>query len=587
MLTGCLLNLRPPGPPSLADSVVARSRLAASLATYWRSTLPDRPDLAMALGRRVDALPSHGNTAARNASRLAMQLEPELEDIDVGALKPREFVALQSLQWEISTRAAAYTFSDLDLSLLSPRASPLRTVVDLLRRHPMESTADVERYLFLLDGAALWISDVRGELERRSVAGTIAAVDAVLAFAVHVRKLRQIAADGALRLSEGRLAILDSASRAVLRTQEAEVLAVRLLPAMDSLVAWLEGPYASTALPRAGLWQYPGGKEYYRHLLRRHSGLEIEPEEARDAGLSELRRIDSLLAVVRGQAGWNPDGAALHDSLRLLPELANSSLDSVLTRTTANQSRLAEKLPLAISPLPAALPALRAATPLEEWLYADGHVFPPLYADSATTVIASSKWTGPVASLESAGLGFRWMWPGAALAATVGFATQEGSGFILLHPSPATREGWAEYAGSLAGELGMYTDPLDAYGRLLHEGFNAALLVVDTGIHYFGWTKAQAIALLRRYSLANDAALDALLADRVVTTPGRAGVATLGAREFAAMRAWMQRALGGAYSAPAWHSELLSLGPAPLPVLGTHLEWWEWNERNPSLDAPR
>jgi uncharacterized protein (DUF885 family) len=54
----------------------------------------------------------------------------------------------------------------------------------------------------------------------------------------------------------------------------------------------------------------------------------------------------------------------------------------------------------------------------------------------------------------------------------------------------------------------------------------------------------------------------------------------LGAREFAAMRAWMQGALGSDYSGPAFHAELLSLGPGPLPVLAAHLEWWEWSQRN-------
>jgi uncharacterized protein (DUF885 family) len=580
MLTGCLLNLRPPGPPSLADSVVARSRLAAALATYWQSALSQRPDLAMALGRPVEAVPSHSNVAARSAALLSVRLLPALEEINVAALTPREFVTLQSLQKQLETGAAAYTFFDLDLSLLSPRLTPLRTIVDVLRRHPLQSTTDVERYLFLLDGATLWVSDVRGALEGRRARGVVAPLDAALAFARSVRELRQLTAGGALHLPEARLAILDSASRALVRTREAEALTNQLLPAMDSLVTWLEGPYTSAALPRPGLWQYAGGKEYYRHLVRHYSGLEIEPKDAHEAGLSELQRIDSLLAVVRRQAGWNPLPAVLHDSLRRTARLARVPLDTVLARIMARQPLIAERLGVAIAPLPLSMPRLRTATPLEAWLYPEGHVVPPLYADSATTVLATGQWTGPDALLNDRGLGFRWLWPGAALAATIGFTAEQGSGFVLLHPSAATQDGWTEYAASLAGELGMYAEPLDAYARLLAEGLNAALLVVDSGIHYFGWTKEQGLLLLRRYSLAEEGALDAMLVERIVATPGRAGAAVLGAREFAAMRAWMQGALGSDYSGPAFHAELLSLGPAPLPVLAAHLEWWEWLQRN-------
>lgn len=142
-----------------------------------------------------------------------------------------------------------------------------------------------------------------------------------------------------------------------------------------------------------------------------------------------------------------------------------------------------------------------------------------------------------------------------------------------------------QYAASLASELTNDGDPLDAYARLLHEARDAALLVVDTGIHYFGWSKAQGLALLRRYSLEHDAGLNALLAERIIATPGRAGAATLGRREFVAMRAWMERELGDAFDPAAWHTELLSLGPATLPVLGAHLEWWAWSVRNRNTNA--
>jgi uncharacterized protein (DUF885 family) len=328
------------------------------------------------------------------------------------------------------------------------------------------------------------------------------------------------------------------------------------------------------------LWQYPGGKEYYRHLLRRNSGLEITPEEAHQLGLSELNRLDSLLAIIRRDAVWNPSVAALHDSLRRIPRLTARTLDTVMAWNTRTQAQLRDTLKSAIGALPSTPPTLRAATPLERWLYPDGDVIPPPVGDSVVTVVATPAWTHPDALIEGSSMGFRWMWPGAGLATAAGFTTDENLGFVLLHPSPGTQDGWAEYAASLAGELGMYDDPLDAYGRLLHEALAAAFLVVDTGIHYFGWSKAQGLALLRRYSLAGDVALDEMLSDRVIATPGRAGVATLGAREFAAMRAWMQADLGSDFSAAQWHAELLSLGATPLPVLGAHLEWWVWRERN-------
>jgi hypothetical protein len=42
----------------------------------------------------------------------------------------------------------------------------------------------------------------------------------------------------------------------------------------------------------------------------------------------------------------------------------------------------------------------------------------------------------------------------------------------------------------------------------------------------------------------------------------------------AAMRAWMQGEQGTNFSARDWHGEVLSLGELPLPIVGSHLEWW-------------
>lgn len=588
LLTGCVLNLRPPGPPSQADSIVASNRVRRALTEYWRGVIPYRPDLALALGLPFQ-LPPHGEDMVRNASRLSTRLLPLLDEVDPDALTPREFVLLQSLRWELEGQASTYAFTDLDLSLLSPTDSPLRMVVDALMQNPLARAEDIENHLNLLNEVAEWISGIRGTLERRMARGTLPSLDVVLACTRWLRDLRGLVDSGALGVSNERLVDVRALWTDSVRAREQDAVRIHLLPAMDSLLSWLETSYTAIALPRPGLWQYAGGKEYYRHLLRRHSGLEITPEEAHQIGLSELARLDSLLTSVRRAAKWNPAIVALHDSLRRTPRMVADSLGVAMAQIAAHQLQVRAVLDSAITPLPSLPPALRAATPLERWLYPDGRVIAPALSDSQVVVVATPSWIAPDALMDGPLLGFRWLWPGTALATAVGFTADDALGFVLLHPSRAAEAGWAQYAASLAIELASHDDPLDTYGRLLHEARDAALLVVDTGIHYFGWSKVQAVSLLRRYSLESDVALDALLSDRVISTPGRSGAATLGRREFVAMRSWMERELEGAFDPASWHAELLSLGPAPLPVLGAHLEWWAWSVRNrhTSASGPR
>ena len=54
-------------------------------------------------------------------------------------------------------------------------------------------------------------------------------------------------------------------------------------------------------------------------------------------------------------------------------------------------------------------------------------------------------------------------------------------------------EGWALYAEKLGFEVGFYKDPYQHFGHLIHEIWRACRLVVDTGIHCFGWPREKAV----------------------------------------------------------------------------------------------
>ena len=138
---------------------------------------------------------------------------------------------------------------------------------------------------------------------------------------------------------------------------------------------------------------------------------------------------------------------------------------------------------------------------------------------------------------------------------------------------PAYGEGWALYAESLGDELGVYDDAYAKYGYLSSEMFRACRLVVDTGIHAFGWTRDRAI----RYLVDNSGITEPFAVaevDRYYVNPAQALSYRLGELKIKALRAKAQAALGERFDLRRFPNALIDDGALPLSVLERRIDDW-------------
>jgi uncharacterized protein (DUF885 family) len=134
-------------------------------------------------------------------------------------------------------------------------------------------------------------------------------------------------------------------------------------------------------------------------------------------------------------------------------------------------------------------------------------------------------------------------------------------------------EGWALYAERLADELHLYGSPERRLGMLAFDAWRAGRLVVDTGLHAFGWSRTKAVTYLLENTLATRENIENEV-DRYITWPGQALAYKVGQREILRLRADAKRALGASFDIGDFHAVVLGQGAVSLPVLEDVVNNW-------------
>jgi uncharacterized protein (DUF885 family) len=134
-------------------------------------------------------------------------------------------------------------------------------------------------------------------------------------------------------------------------------------------------------------------------------------------------------------------------------------------------------------------------------------------------------------------------------------------------------EGWGLYSERLADEMGLYTSDLSRLGMLSFDALRACRLVVDTGMHYFGWSRQQAMQFMRDNTATTQANVRNEI-DRYISWPGQALAYMIGRQEIRRLRTLAEDRLGSRFDVCAFHGAVLGNGAVPLGVLEQIVVGW-------------
>lgn len=358
-----------------------------------------------------------------------------------------------------------------------------------------------------------------------------------------------------------------------LLAQIERAIAQDVTPAFDAFVAYLErDDYAAQAPTSVGLSQYPGGAEVYKTLVQLHTTLDLSPEQVHAIGLKRMASIEMQMQALLDETGFDGSPAEYLDKVKDDPDWRASGDEAIGAVFARYIDRIAPHIDATFNFKPK---AGHGVAPLAEGLTASmtfGYYSPPTPTDDLGRYNFNSPnlSQGPLNHIGA--LNYHELVPGHHFH----LATQEEN--ETLHPLRrktfinAFNEGWAEYAATLAGEMGMYPEPEERFGRLMMDAFLTSRLVVDTGMNAFGWPLEKARNYMREKAFMPETEIRSETVRYSCGIPGQALAYKLGDTVIHDAREKMRAALGNRFDIRDFHDAVLKPGTLPLPLLEQQIE---------------
>lgn len=428
--------------------------------------------------------------------------------------------------------------------------------------------ADVDRYLALVAGYGRLVDQfterTAGQAQRgiRMPKVQVHQARALLtAFKAGARAALGVAPERLVAVGHGRFA----------RDLESRMSAC-VEPAFDRALAGLSNDYLAQAPEAVGMGQFPGGEEIYAELVRLHTTLDLTPEQVHARGLERMAEIEASIDAIQSELGFAGDSAGFGARLSSDPRWRADTAE----RVTAIFQRYMDRLTPHLSGNFPLLPhASYGVAPLPETLQRSmtfGYYDPPRKdRDRGLYMFNPANMTKrPLFNIGA--LTYHELMPGHHLQLAVQHENPRD-----LHPLRAHSfvnayvEGWAEYAATFAGEIGMYELPEERYGRLEMDAFLTSRLVVDTGMNVMGWSLERGRDYLRSRGRLPEAEVLTESARYSCDIPGQALAYKLGDKEILAMRERMRSAMGSRFDIKDFHRSILGPGALPLRDLGWHV----------------
>src|SRR5688500_15175624 len=288
----CLAVIAAPGLTAQQASPQSAA-LQAAVDEFLRSPAPD----GGAAGPTLERI--------RDRSRTATAVLAKLAAIDASKLSHDEWITHSLLAFEAELERDAEKHYWLDFRV-TPYASPLaRTLMARFAAIPVATAAERMAYLDALHQIPGSVAAHEARLRSQVARGIVLPVEELTLVVPFVRSMVADPASSAFAIPPAKLATVPQEDREAFRAAVDEAIGGAIVPAVERLASFIDGPYRARTVKNVGVGQYPGGPEYYGYLVRRHTSLPLTPQQIHQIGVDEITRLERELDAVRVAAGFS------------------------------------------------------------------------------------------------------------------------------------------------------------------------------------------------------------------------------------------------------------------------------------------
>ncbi|TMO69380.1 DUF885 domain-containing protein [Pseudoalteromonas aurantia] len=347
-----------------------------------------------------------------------------------------------------------------------------------------------------------------------------------------------------------------------------------LVPAYKKMAKFLETEYLPNSRSSVGLSSLSNGKAWYEYNIEQHTTMKLTADEIHQTGLSEVSRIRNEMNWVKEQLQFEGDLQAFFVHLRESDEFYFNSPEELISAYEKVKRKIDKRVPILFDIKPKAEYVVKAVESFRAESAAGASYSAPapdgsrpgIFYINTHNLKAQPKFLVETLSIHEAA-------PGHHFQIALQQEIKDVPMFRKFGGYTVFSEGWALYAESLGKELGLFTDPLMWYGRLVDEQLRAMRLVVDTGLHAKNWSREQAITFMINNSSMAESDVVAEV-ERYIAWPGQAVSYKVGQFKIQELKDYAQSVLGKRFDVKAFHRQILTDGAVPMVILERKIKAW-------------